>query len=269
MTKRTRCDICLYRLFSIKARLRHEADALFGYNRIKEKAVKTYLVFGAAGSIGQETVHQLLAAGHRVIASVRERGKIKEELLRNEALLVNVIENVAHQQTLEAYASYLSNFCRLDGIIYAVGHCPPNGFLDAIKYPLSQLPLDEYEREIDMHQIGVLNVFQRMVGNLKNGGCFVFISSAITRLKGQFPPFLQAHYHASVISAEDWLVDGMRHDPIIAEREIKVHRVAPAAVDTLFHRGGPQPPKLIPISTVVEEIIRALQNKEVVDKQIT
>ncbi|MGB9608792.1 MAG: SDR family NAD(P)-dependent oxidoreductase, partial [Minisyncoccia bacterium] len=162
------------------------------------------------------------------------------------------------------------DFYKLDGIIYAVGHCPPNGFQDAIKHPLSQLSLDKYRSEINMHQVGVLNVFQCMTPKLKDGGCFVFISSAITRLKGQFPPFLQAHYHASVISAEDWLIEGMRNDPLIIKRKIKVHRVAPAAVDTPFYQGyqGPKP-KLIPIERVAKEIVHALQSEEIVDKQIT
>lgn len=230
--------------------------------------MKTYLVFGAAGSIGQEIVRQLIAAGHGVIATVRGHNLTVENNLTLSRASVKLVENVADRKALMMYANDLRNICVLDGIIYAIGHCPPNGFEDAIKYPLSQLPLEKYKSEIDMHQIGVLNVFQCMSQNLKDGGCFVFISSAITRLKGQFPSFLQAHYHASVISAEDYLIDGMRHDPMIAERKIMVHRIAPTAVDTHFHREGPKPPKLIPITTVAEEIIGALQSEECVDKQI-
>lgn len=230
--------------------------------------MKSYLVLGAAGSIGQEVVYRLLSTRHRVLALVREHHKVIRRELPHNGAIVDVIEDVADREALETYANNLSHLYDLDGIVYAVGHCPPNGFPGAIEHPLSQLPLDQYRREIDMHQIGVLNVFQCMRRNLKDGGCFVFISSAITRLKGQFPPFLQAHYHASVIAAEDWLVDGMRHDPMITDHRIKVHRLAPAAVDTPFHHGGPQPPKLIPISTVVEEVIQALQSEEVVDKQI-
>lgn len=119
-----------------------------------------------------------------------------------------------------------------------------------------------------MHQIGALNTFQYMLDRVSDEGCFVFMSSAITRLKDQFPPFLQAHYHASVIGALDFLVDGMRQDPAVIERRIKIHRIAPAAVDTPFHATGPKPPKLIPVGEVVEEIIKALQSEEVVDKQI-
>lgn len=229
--------------------------------------MKTYLVFGAAGSIGREVVHRLLAADYRVIASVRgHHQEVRDELWRNGAI-VDIIDNVADRKTLEGCANHFVGY-ELDGIIYAVGHCPPNGLADAIKYPLSQLPLENYRSEIDMHQIGVINVFQCMTRNLKKGGCFLFVSSAITRLKGRLPSFLQAHYHAGVMSAEDWLVDGMRCDPVITDRMIKVHRIAPSAVDTPFHHGGPRLPKLIPISVVAEEVMLALESGETVDKEI-
>lgn len=168
---------------------------------------------------------------------------------------------------LQSYPNRIPS-AKLDGIIYAVGHCPPGGFSEAIKYSLSQLPLETYQNEIGMHQVGVLNVFQCLLPNLKDGGCFVFLSSAITRLKDKFPPAMHAHYHASVIAAEDWLIEGMRHDPVVAERQIKIHRLAPAAVDTPFHHGGPQPPKLIPVGLVAEEVVRALGSDKHVDKEL-
>jgi len=93
-------------------------------------------------------------------------------------------------------------------------------------------------------------------------------SSAVTRLKGAFPPFLQAHYHASVISALDWLIEGMRHDPVMAGMGIKIHRLAPIAVNTPFHTGGPRPPKLLEVEDVVREVLAALASEETVDKEI-
>ncbi|OHA20103.1 MAG: hypothetical protein A2836_01435 [Candidatus Taylorbacteria bacterium RIFCSPHIGHO2_01_FULL_45_63] len=209
-----------------------------------------------------------------MIASVREHHQRAQEKLSQKGAFVDVIKDVADRERMEAYSNnffdyFPGNFNKLDGVIYAVGHCPPNGFPEAVKYPLSQLPLERYLNEINMHQVGVLNVFQCMLKNLKDGGCFVFISSAITRLKGQFPPFLQAHHYASAISAKDWLVEGMRHDPITTRRRIKVHRLAPVAVDSPFFDGSPRPPEIIPISTVVDEIVLALESEEIVDKQIT
>src|SRR3989344_9300311 len=156
---------------------------------------KTYLVFGAAGSIGGGVVRHLLAAGHQVIASVREHHQEETKELMASGAIVHDTNDVADERQL--YGLRLLFFATaLDGIVCAVGHCPPNGFPEAIKYPLSQLPLGKYQSEINMHQVGVLNIFQCMLPTLVDGGCFLFISSAITRLKGQFPLFLQAHYPA-------------------------------------------------------------------------
>ncbi|MEK7629756.1 MAG: SDR family oxidoreductase [Patescibacteria group bacterium] len=225
---------------------------------------KTYLVFGAAGSIGKKVVYRLINDDHNVIASVKAHRGVGIETTILEGVNVVLVDNVADREMIEG----ISNRYKLDGIIYAVGHCPPGGFTDATKYPLSQLPLQNYKDEIDMHQIGALNVFQCLLPILKDGGCFVFISSAITRLKGQFPPFLQAYHYASVISAEDWLVDGMRHDPTVIERKIKIHRIAPISVDTPFHSGVPKPPKMLAVDEVVDEIARALKSEDVVDKMM-
>jgi NAD(P)-dependent dehydrogenase (short-subunit alcohol dehydrogenase family) len=228
-----------------------------------------YLVFGAAGSIGGVLVRQLLSAGHEVIASVRERHVRVEEELSEAGAQVAAVDDVSDLDQVKAFAARFAGERAFDGIVYAVGHCPPKGFPEAIKHPLSQLPLAEYLHEINMHQIGPLVVFQQMAGCVADGGCFVFMSSAITRLKGKpFPSFLHAHHHAGVIGAGDWLVDGMREDPMVAKRGIKIHRIAPAAVNTPFHDIEPRVPKMVPIATVAERIVFALGSPVVVDEQL-
>jgi NADP-dependent 3-hydroxy acid dehydrogenase YdfG len=179
------------------------------------------------------------------------------------------VKDVSDREAMASCAENLHNHGHIfDGIVYAVGHCPASGFAEASNQPLSQLPLETYQREINMHQVGVLNTFQCFTPVLKDGGCFVFLSSAITRLKGQFPPFLQAHYHASVVGAQDWLIDGMRHDPIVIDRRILIHRLAPAAVATSFHDCEPKPPRLVPVEDVVTEVVGALKSDSLVDKEI-
>lgn len=229
---------------------------------------KTYFVFGAAGHIGREVVSRLNEDGHTVVASVRnEHSKLCEQFIKN-GVYIQKVQDVADKEELKPTSFFQHLFPEINGVIYTVGHCPPDGFPEAIKYPLSQLPLDGYVKEIGMHQLGVLNVFQSFVHRIRVGGCFIFISSAITRLRGKFPPFLQAYHHASVIDAEDWLVEGMRHDPLVVERKIKIHRLAPSAIDTPFHRVGPKPPKLLPTSAVIEEVALALASDTEIDKQI-
>ncbi len=231
-----------------------------------------YFVFGAGGSIGGEVVGQLMGehhvfAGVRTIAgslsTLREGGRLRGGLCVvvpvGDVANVNCMFKLTEDKDLQG----------LDGIVYAVGHCPPGGFMDAVKRPLSELPIGDYEREIGMHQVGVLNVFQYMLQNLNDGGCFVFISSAITRLKGKFPQGAHPDYHASVIAAEDWLIEGMRRDPVVIERKLKIHRIAPAGVDTPFHEGGFVPKsQLFPVSVVAREVLQALASDENVDKQL-
>ena len=229
---------------------------------------KTYLVFGAAGSIGQEIVNALTANGENPVALISIGHHKARAKFKSSGVCLYTLDDVSEPSEVKDCSLNIQNTCKIQGVIYAVGHCPPNGFPEEIKYPLSQLPLERYQKEIGMHQVGVLNVFQSFVDKIEAGGCFVFISSAITRLRGKFPPFLQAYHHASVIDAEDWLVDGMRHDPIVAERKLKIHRLAPAAVDTPFHQSGPRPPKLLPISTIVDEVVSALESDTEIDKQV-
>ena len=221
-----------------------------------------YLIFGAEGHIGRAITAKLHDEGHYVI--VCPRG-INPTLRGN---MMDAVWDVSDRNEMARYAEIYKKRNHLDGIIYAVGHCPPNGFVDATKFPLSKLPLAIYEKEIEMHQLGVLNVFQLMLSHVEVGGCFLFLLSAITRMKGKFPPNIHADYHASVIAAEDWLIDGMRHDPAVQKRNIKIHRLAPAAVDTPFHHGGLKLPRFIPISDVANEAVLALESTKHIDKQI-
>ncbi len=246
------------------------------FNHYKESVqVSNYIVFGAAGSIGSAVAHQLLKEGHRVVVSPRKRlhgrGEVitrstLSDLQRAGAELWQVDDVSDPRETYDLAPHCIANF-PLEGVIYAVGHCPPGEFSAAIRYPLSTLPMEDYDREITMHQRGVLNIFQSLLPAVVQGGCFLFLSSAITRFKGNLP--IQAHYHAGVISAEDWLIDGMRADPLVEKKNIKIHRIAPGAVDTPFHHGeGLRPPKMTPISDVVREVVSALASNTTVDKQL-
>ena len=230
-----------------------------------------YLVFGAAGSIGSAVALKLRANNHIVDGIIRRLNSDSEryQLLKDAGVLIHDGIDVSSNDLLWFGRGMKANNVKMDGFVYAVGHCPPCGFAEAISHLMSEYPLEQYRREIDMYQIGVLNVFQCMLPQVKDGGSFVFISSAITRLKGKFPPFLHAHGYAGTKAAEDWLIDGMRHDPVVKKREIKIHRIAPAAVDTPFHHGeGPQPPKLVPIEVVANQVVHALASDEDVDLDI-
>jgi NAD(P)-dependent dehydrogenase (short-subunit alcohol dehydrogenase family) len=225
--------------------------------------MKKVLVIGAAGSIGRELSSELDKTGYHVIPTVREYNEQTAQYFVTPPYVLKDVTNRAHVKRLA------NTVGKVDGVIYLVGHCPPEGFSEAIKYPLSELPENTLMNEVAMHMVGPFNVFQCLLDNLNHGGCFIFITSAITRLKGHFPPFLQAYHHAAVISAEDWLVEGMRNDPAVKRGEIMVHRIAPGAVDTSFHHGSKiQPPTMLPTERVVQEIRSALESNTEVDKEL-
>jgi hypothetical protein len=54
----------------------------------------------------------------------------------------------------------------------------------------------------------------------------------------------------------------------VKKRGIKIHRIAPSAVDTPFHEEGQTPVPLIPIEVVTKAVVDAIQGDEEVDKQI-
>jgi len=219
---------------------------------------KNIAVLGAGGFLGGHVVTELVKKGFGVWGSVRtQEAEEKVSKLGAHPVRIDVTKNIA-----ETFGSLV-----FDDLVYTVGHCPPAGFSKAINQPLSEIPMGMYEREIKAHQIGVLNVFQGFLPRLQFGGSMVFISSAITRFKYDWPEFLQAHYYASVISAGDWLLAGMRMDPLVREKQIRIHRIAPAAIDSPFHIGS-KSPDLVPVEIVVQEILLAMDSTDYVDKEI-
>lgn len=222
-------------------------------------------MFGAAGSIGSVVTKNLHSAGHKVIACVRTRNRDCIDELKRQGITLEILVNVAKTDAVKDCAQTLGS--PFDGIIYAVGHCPPGGFQDAVGAPLKELSVERYEAEVGMHQLGVLNVFQCFAPLVTKGGCFVFLSSAITRLKNNVPAGMHLEYHAGVVEAGDWLIRGMRKDPFVLERGIKIHRIAPAAVDTPFHEAT-MGPRLIPVDVVARTIIHVLKSDRVSDEEI-
>lgn len=204
------------------------------------------LVFGAGGHIGSAVSEKLYGRGHDV-----------EALTKSD---YNVITD----------RSSVARHLLLDVAIYCVGYCPPGGFLNEIKYPLSQYPPGGFDKEIERHVIGPFNVFQEFLPVMRASGCFIFMSSAATRLlqmpRDKRPPFLNIYHHLAVIAAGDALIEGMRMDPQTNARHIKIHKIMPPAIrDSPFHEGGPELPVTVTTEQVVDAIVGCLSAKDHMD----
>jgi NAD(P)-dependent dehydrogenase (short-subunit alcohol dehydrogenase family) len=198
------------------------------------------LIFGAAGHIGS-AVSKKLYDNNVVLAPTKNRHDVAFDDNEFDLELKSV-----------------------GAVIYCVGHCPPSGFLDAIKYPLSQYSPEELDREIGMHILGPFKVFQQFLPAIRDGGHFVFMSSATTRIlqmpRDERPP-IHIYHHLAAIAAEDALIEGMRMDPEVKKRDIKIQRIVPPAIgDSPFHQveGGPKLPVTVTTAEVVDAIIGSL-----------
>ncbi len=212
------------------------------------------LIFGAHGSIGSAVERALLLESQEnsVIAPSR-----KEVDVTKWKDLVNLVTN----------GSFGKPF---DAIIYSVGHCPPGEFERTVEIPLSLISNERFVAEWEMHVHGLQNVFQLLVEHILPRGCFVVVSSAITRLTNETcPPWLYAGHYAAAKAGQDELVRWMRRDPAIQGRGIKIHRLALTAVNTPFFECATRPlPPMLSLSDVAREVLTALKSGVEIDKVV-
>jgi len=203
------------------------------------------------------------------------RGAIEErqrEKLKNEcdvSRLKQVFDDVTCPSDMDHMASNYQSRPLISDIIYAVGDCPPGGFDAEVATPLtdeetSQRMLKTFKR----HVTGLCNVVSSFHQYIQPGGCIVVIGSAITRLTTETcPDWLFAGHYAAAIAAQAEYVKWLRmNDPNLREKSILVHRIAPVAVDTVFHKGcEKQPPAMLTLESVAERVFEATQSKVVDD----
>ena len=222
-------------------------------------------VIGAAGHIGKALCRRLKNEMMEVDAFTKTSEQSEQ---MDEATEINPRNFFDVSDRVDMHNTVLDEYIRdkkmIDAVIYCVGHCLPGGFLDAIKHPMSQYPIDDLDRELDMHIRGPFNVFQEFLPFVHDGGRFVFMSSAATRLlampREQRPP-IHIYHHLAAIAAGDALIEGMRMDPELKKRGIMIDRIMPPAVsDSPFHQveGGPKLPVTVTTAQVVDAIVSTL-----------
>ena len=233
---------------------------------------KRILVVGGSGSIGGAVVEGLPERGARVFASARTEVGAERLILRYSGvsdvtvLRIHVLQP-SSQWGLD-WTAFIQN--NLDGIVYAVGDCPPRGFDNAIKHPLNALSGEDIKYDLELHCVGFQNLMREALPVLGPSASVVAVSSAITRLTDKdCPSWLYAGHYAAATAAKDELVRWWRRDPKIQKKGVKIHRIAFGAVDTPFHKGSiHKPPALIPLKMAAGEIIAALESDVIVDKTV-
>lgn len=209
------------------------------------------LVIGGSGFIGGAIARELEVQGHKVFKTSLTEG-------RSGCARLDVMDIGSIEATTVAFESV----GKLDAIVYAVGNCPKGGFMNEINKPLTVIDSSELRKNLELHVEGFLNVVQGLWPLLTDGGHIVVVSSAITRLNdAPAPPFLTVGHYAAAKAAQDALIGWLRKDQNILEKGIKIHRLAPPAVDSPFHVGTPEqfsPPALLPVGVISSAAVMAL-----------
>lgn len=245
------------------------------------------LVVGGTGSIGKAVVAALLREGAHVRVLTRYERRARHKLadllqeynskdIEDDRLDISETDVIANKDLWKVHHFFHvseedEGESSLNAIVYTVGHCPPGGFDEAVKTPLTEQTGFQLRQELDLHVIGLGNVASELIPCLMPGGHLLVISSAITRLTDeQCPPWLHAGHYAAAKAAQDELVRWLRRDPLVKENKILIHRLAPAAVDTPFHQGCKHsPPAMLPVEEVACHVLRALQSNVIVDEMLT
>lgn len=240
---------------------------------------KNVLVVGGSGFIGGAIAKALEEEGCKVFSTSRsgKNGFINlDEIKSGKNGFIRL--DVTIPATIEITRLIMNEEAvKLDAIVYAVGDCPKGGFVKELGKRLTDINPAELQKNLDLHVTGLLNVVQGLLPCLKDGGHIIVMSSSVTRLNNEpafrVPRFLTIGHYAAAISAKDALIGWLRKDQQIVERDIKIDRLAPPAVDSPFHEGTPKefsPPALLPVAKIVEAVMYALTfDKEQLDVDFT
>lgn len=219
------------------------------------------LVIGI-GHVGSATCLGLANAGHDVLALARTP-RAQAELTHPK------IRHCSYEVIKRRSGHYLRELMKAigptyDAVVSCVGDCPPGGFKDAIRTPLSKLSRSVLSAELDLHPMGCLNIFQEFHWKMANHGHFVFMSTAATRILemplSERPP-VHIYHHLAAIAAQDALIQGMRMDPNVDVRGIKIHTVRPPRiVDSPFHQSdaGLPPGSTAPVGVTTQQVVEQI-----------
>lgn len=248
----------------------------------KELEGKNFAVFGAAGEIGRAVIEGLSRATNGKVGIcpvVRDQYGVTDpvkQLMRRLNPAIKMMGWYPADVSCRAEVGRLAvdikgNYEVLHGIIYSVGHCSPGGFDAAVCSPLSSIDCVGLRRELEMHVVGLQNVFRYVAPLLASGGSVVVVGSAITRLTDEVcPSWLYAGPYAAAKAAQSELVMWMRRDPLVKERALKIHLLEFGAVDTRFFAGSShEQPAFLPMERAVEEILAALMSSAHVTKVVS
>jgi NAD(P)-dependent dehydrogenase (short-subunit alcohol dehydrogenase family) len=226
-------------------------------------APNTIVIVGAAGAIGSEVVKQSLAAGYAVAAVGRSESSLMRlrTALGSPSDLSEWVADAAVEGALAAvFRELLSRGACVGALVHAAG-LPPDP-----ETPLLAYRLADWNATFHVYATGVFVAVREALQTNTPGMHVVVLSSAVTRFRSDNLPPIHAGHYAAAKAAVDELCKWARREA--HEQGMLLSRIAPAAVDTPFHRMAPthrRPRATIPLDLVARTIVDAIQTGREID----
>ena len=156
---------------------------------------KVWLVTGAGRGLGADIVRAALAAGHRVVATGRDTGKLDAALGRHERLLTVKLDITDADEARAATEAAVARFGRIDVVVNNAGNFYA-GFFE-------ELTSDQVRRQIETLLFGPMNVTRAVLPVMRRqrAGLVLTISSTAGLVGGAFC----SGYAAGKFAVEGWM----------------------------------------------------------------
>jgi NAD(P)-dependent dehydrogenase (short-subunit alcohol dehydrogenase family) len=190
---------------------------------------KSALITGGAGSIGLATAAAFVAEGANVMITDLDEGALVAavgsiDVAGSGAVVASQVADVTvEDEVAAAVAAAVSRFGHLD-VVFA------NAGIAGTPSPLTEFPLDVFERVLKVNVVGSMLVCKHALGAMSDGGSLI-INSSVTGLVG-IPNI------AAYVTSKHALVGLMRTAAKeMTDRRIRVNSLHPGPTDNEFqHR---------------------------------
>jgi NAD(P)-dependent dehydrogenase (short-subunit alcohol dehydrogenase family) len=160
-----------------------------------ETTAKTWLITGAGRGMGVDFAHAALAAGHKVVATGRNRDTVRSAVGEHENLLVAELDVTDEQRTAQAVAAAVERFGGIDVLVNNAGNFF-GGFFE-------ELSPQQVRTQIEANLFGPMTVTRAVlpVMRMQRSGLVISISSTAGVVGGEFA----SAYAASKFGLEGWM----------------------------------------------------------------
>lgn len=156
---------------------------------------KVWLITGAGRGLGSDIAKAALAAGHAVVATGRDPGKVEAALGAHANLLCTRLDVTRSEDAVAAVEAAVARFGRLDVLVNNAGNFQA-GFFE-------ELTLDQIRNQLDTVLIGPMNVARAALPVMRGqrSGLLITISSTAGITGGVFC----TAYAAAKFGVEGWI----------------------------------------------------------------